>query len=436
MKLLLVGIVSVTLVYGLVNPWVAVSAYYMLAILGPQYIWYWIFDGMSISFSLAVVSLLATVINAISSRLKNKITCLLEGINFYVLLLLVATIVSFYFGKYVSYYDPKWGLSPQYLMVLMIKVTVMYWCGVLVTDNERRVICLACVLIVATIYMIYWANMQYLMGNWNQFSYGRLKGPESPSGGSIYRDENTFAMLFVTGIPFVYYLGMTLKSKIMKLGTLLIVVFGWHAIFLTGSRGGLVGVILTLVIGLIRSKKKWLFVVVIPLFLLFYIDQAGDTMRERGASIHSAAVEDRSAGMRLEAWKGGVKMILQHPVVGVGVGSFVSALPELTDSSPRVAHNTLIQFTAESGLLAGLSYIMIVVMFVKNNLVSAGVLSCKKNESKQNLLLRSVNDASLTAFIGLFCCSMFLSVSGYEVFYYLIIINTSIYTIVTRRNDC
>ncbi|MCG8355573.1 MAG: hypothetical protein MI920_08390, partial [Kiloniellales bacterium] len=61
------------------------------------------------------------------------------------------------------------------------------------------------IIIIAMIHLTFWANFQYLTQNWSAFSMGRLKGPTIPGGISIYDDENSFAMFFVTAAPFLFY---------------------------------------------------------------------------------------------------------------------------------------------------------------------------------------------------------------------------------------
>ncbi len=56
----------------------------------------------------------------------------------------------------------------------------------------------------------------------------------------------------------------------------------------------------------------------------------------------------------LTAWEGGLRMVMSHPLTGVGLSSFITALPDYIESRHMVAHNTLVQFAAESGVGAGL----------------------------------------------------------------------------------
>jgi O-antigen ligase len=281
--------------------------------------------------------------------------------------------------------------------------------------------------------MIFWCNEQYFLHNWDQFNFGRLMGPKSENGGSLYGDENGLSAIIVTGIPFIFFIGSDLKQKWLKYLLLSFIPFGMHAIFLTGSRGGLLGLLVTVVYILLKSKSKLLFILILPAVIGFYVWQGGDVMKERGESI-SEYKSESSAQNRLTAWEGGLKMIEAYPFTGVGLGSFVSVLPKFIDSPPLVAHNTLVQFTAESGIGAGVCYIAIIILFYAN--FRSIQNWCEKHaDTLKNNLIKSLNNATACSFSGFITCSIFLSLNQFEVFYYLILINNSLLSLCTISNN-
>lgn len=430
-KLLLVSLIGFSAISSLKRPWIGIIAYYMLAILGPQYIWFWNFEGLRASFWVAIFVLTGIAWNMLAKTFDYGF--LLTGLNRWTFLLFSSVVLSYYLGPYVSLHDPKSGLSPKFLLDNTINIYLFYYCAVLAMDSVNKLKYLSLVIVFSVIYLIYWANLQYFTENWDQFNMGRLKGPENMEGFSIYGDENAFAMLFVTGIPFVYHLGMRIDSKILRFSFLVpIIAFGWHAVFLTGSRGGLLGLAATTLATVWQSKRKYLAVLLIPIFYGFFVWQSGPTMKERSATINEYQ-DDGSAEMRLTAWKGGIRMIGDNPVFGAGLGSFITALPRYIETSPRVAHNTLIQFAAESGILAGISYLMIVIFVVRNyRKISAW---CKVREGEPSVsIVASLNDASTVSFIGLVICSIFLSLNNYEIFLYLLIMNNALFVLCSQNS--
>lgn len=426
-KLLLAIIIFATVATALVRPWVGITSYYLLSILGPQYIWWWNFEGLRVSFMVAIFTFAGVAFQVLK---KNyDFSFLLNRQNFWLALLWFCVALSYFFGPYVDSFNSS-GLNPKQLLSLTNTIFLFYFCASLEMNELRKLRYLMIIFVASTIYLAYWANNQYFTQNWNQFNMGRLMGPSSVDGGSVYNDENTFAMLFVTGVPFIYSLGLELQRKWLRYLLWSIIPLAWHAIFLTGSRGGLLGLGVTVLLTVLLSGRKFLALPLIVLFIVFYQWQAGDVMKQRSDTIVDYEGES-SAESRIIAWKGGLGMMTAHPFVGVGLGSFVTALPRFIESKPRVAHNTFIQFTAESGLGAGVAYLAIVTIFFLNSCkISA---RSRENENSQNIILiERYNNASSISFAGLIVCSMFLSLNNYEIFFFLLIFNNALLQICQR----
>ncbi|RQW86061.1 MAG: hypothetical protein EHM79_10360 [Geobacter sp.] len=423
-KLLLAIIIFGTCCYAVLRPWLGIVAYYLLAILGPQYIWWWDFEGLRVSFFIAICTIVGAVFKLIIKELDYSF--LKTHLNLWLFILWLSIDISYFFGPYVDQFTST-GLRPDQLFSMTNNMFGFYFLAVLIANDLKILRYLGYVFVAATLYMIYWANNQYFIQNWHQFNQGRLTGPRDVLGGAIYGDENALAMLFVTGIPFLYYYGIELQQRWLKYFMLFVVILGWHAVFLTGSRGGLLGLGVITVLIAIKSKKYLLVpVMLITLFVAFQW-QGGDTMKQRSQYISDFEGE-RSAEDRLTAWKGGFNMVMAHPFTGVGLGSFITALPKYIDSRNMVAHNTFVQFVAESGVAAGLGYLVVVgIFFFNSKNIGAWLKNCHANQITQ--LISKLNNASSVSFAGLIACSLFLSLNMYEIFLYLLVINNSLMTI-------
>ncbi|WP_041532306.1 O-antigen ligase family protein [Pelobacter propionicus] len=429
-KILLLLLIMVTGFSALMRPWIGISSYYFLSLLGPQYIWWWVFDGVRVSLLVAGFAIAGIGIDLLKGNLAPRL--LKTRLNLYVLLLWVFLAVSYWLGPFVDLYASG-GRTPEQIFSLMNNVFLFYFCATITVDDLKKIRYLTLVMVVSVIYLAYWANDQYLSANWSQFNMGRLMGPRSIGGGSIYGDENAFAMFFVTGLPFVFYLGMEVRKKWLRYLLWAVIPLGGHAIFLTGSRGGLLGICVTLFVGLFLSKRKILAIPVLLGAFMFYQWQAGSVMKDR-SEIIAEYEGDRSATDRLDAWGGGVKMILTHPVTGVGLGSFVTALPIFIEHRPMVAHNTLIQFAAESGLGAGVCYVLLIYTFYRN--ARRVLLRCNAEKSDETAKrIDQYNKTCMISFSGLVVCSLFLSLNTYEIFFFLLIINNSLAQICQEKLD-
>lgn len=412
-RILLLGILLATGCVSIVRPWIGVVCAYMIVILTPQNIWWWNFEEVRPFYWVAIPTMVGFIVAFLRGDLNLGL--LKTRINLCIALLWLTIVVSYYFAPYVHVQSPYRWFNPEMVFSNFNKIFLFYFLATVLISDERKLGALALVITVSTIYMIYWANDQFLSGR----AWGRMRGPEGILGGGIYGDENAFAMLFVTGLPFIYYLGLYVKRKSARYLLWLIIPFGWHAVFLTGSRGGLVGVAVTLVVGSLRSGKKAVTLLAIPLFLVAYVWQAGDVMKERAGTI-SEYEEEASSRTRLEAWEAARGMILAHPLTGVGVASFGVAFPDFSNNHPRQAHNTFFQMAAEWGILAGIIYFFITIP-VLVGLWNTG-RKTRLDQAGSRPLAYYVNESVLVGLLGLTVCALFLSLESYEIFYYLLIL--------------
>jgi probable O-glycosylation ligase (exosortase A-associated) len=351
-----------------------------------------------------------------------------SGVNFYLLktrinvavfILWICYVISYFFAPYVR----LMGEIPYLTLDHFNKIILFYFISVVLIDDLHKAKWFSYVIILAMIHLTFWGNMQYFTQNWAAFNSGRLMGPTGLTEGGIYRDENTFAMFFVTAIPFLFYFGLHMTRKLYRYLIWAVIPLGWHAIFLTGSRGGLVGLGATLFAGVIFSKNRKLGLVIIPLFVVAFQLQGGHLLQERTTTIIHYKGES-SAETRIQAWKAAFNMVNTHPFTGVGPACFVTAMGDFSDKRPRATHSVPFQFAAEIGVLGFLAYCYILYTFFRQGIVNTRLLSrygplMAPSEFKTLLYL---NESTMVSFFGLSVCSLFLSLNYYEIFYFLLII--------------
>jgi O-antigen ligase len=160
-------------------------------------------------------------------------------------------------------------------------------------------------------------------------------------------DPNDFAQAMVAIIPLLF-LAWRPSAWTRNLFVVLIPasVFVW-GILLTRSRGGLLALVLLLPMArLLRMRPRArhvtmtaLAVAAVPFFILLF----------------RYALSDESAMGRIEAWSAGLQMLKASPVWGVGSGFFM-------DHHLRVAHSSLVQCFAETGLVGYFLWLAFVVL--------------------------------------------------------------------------
>lgn len=405
---------TATAISAVVRPWIGVVAAYLFVILAPQTIWWWAFEGVRP----VLWTLVPTLIGIFISLIQGKLNCasLKTKQNIFLLILWICFIISSYAGPYVGVISTYRWFTVEWERTLVNNMFLLYFAAILLIDSEKKLKCMALVMVISTLYLIYWCNDQYLTHQ----QIGRFGGPAGPNEDGVYADENAFAMLFVTGLPFVYYYGLYQKNKISRYGLWLFIPLGWHAVFLTGSRGGLSGLVITLLVSALRTTRRIVAIGLLACFILAYQWQAGDTMKGRAGTILDYQ-EESSAESRLNAWKAAIGMVKDNPLIGVGLASFGPAFPHYSTNRPRMAHNTFFQIAAESGVLACIMYLLIVATNLIDLWRNGNTLRQKYRAPDGNFLY-CMNEALLTSFIGLVVCSVFLSLNDYEIFYFLCVL--------------
>jgi len=398
MSILLYFLIIATVVVSIFRPWIGVLAYYTMAIFQPQSIWWWTFGDIRVSFfvSLAVFAgfAVAVVMKKVSFDVfRDPVTRAVLGLWFFLL-------GSYYLSPYTLNTSADISVNSEYLIGVSNKIFLFFVISLTLINHPTELKYFAFVIVISVAYHTYWANDRYFSG----LMFGpRLGGPVPINGGGMYGDENAYAVLFVTGCAFLFYMIKTFQFKILQYAILPVIFFSWHAVFLTGSRGGLLALAGACIAVGYRMKSKILGIGILVALVAAFVWQGGNMMKERSETMG-----------RIEAWEAALKMMQKHPVFGVGIGNFLKAYPLFSGNQPRVTHNTFFQLAAESGVLAGLLYLFMSLYPIYYGLKGRG------HELSQNQTLNLVRDSITAGMCGFFISALFLNLATYEILYYLI----------------
>lgn len=132
-------------------------------------------------------------------------------------------------------------------------------------------------------------------------------------------------------------------------------------VFLSGSRGGMLAILVELVVVAVvvfRRRRGVRIVLGVAAFAIFVVGLltwlGGKEVSSRVASISTEARSEISGGMRLSIDRDGLQMFRHKPVLGWGVGTFPVVYPQFrsfyTNFFVNEAHNDYLQLLAETGL--------------------------------------------------------------------------------------
>jgi len=195
------------------------------------------------------------------------------------------------------------------------------------------------------------------------------------AGGAFLGDENDFALAMNMMIPFAFFLFLGAKNKIKKFGILLILITLTLAVISSMSRGGWVGLMVTIIFCVIRSKKVFVSLFMTAVLAVAIVSFAPQKYWAEVQTITDT--REATAASRINYWKAAVRMFRDYPITGVGANNGGIRMPAyLTGENVvtqwgRAFHGTLPQVLAELGSLGLICYLLMIFYAIKYlNIVS------------------------------------------------------------------
>jgi len=405
--------VFVSLVGGLavlLEPGIGILAYHALAYMRPQDT-VWGMRGIQLTQTVSIFTLGAT---ALHFALKPDLRFLWRAQTIFLLALWAMFHISAMThtmgsdqARWLSYYD---------------KLFLIYFTSLALLNSERWLVALAWVLAVSIGYLAVWANQQYFFSGWYT-----VHGPGMP--GSAYYDENDFAMVVLMALPILWALMFHAKSWVIKAGLGFVGLLCGHAIMVTFSRGGFLGLAATGAVLLLRMRNRGLAVVIGCIGVAGFVAVTGPRYVKRIVSI-SDYEEDKSATGRLASWNTGFKMMASSPLTGIGFKRYVDAYPAFSQGFAREAHNSWVQLGAECGVIAMGSHLMLALLTWRSIVrVRRRIPDLPEKSARMSSMLAGAYEGCL---VGYMVTAFFLSMEDFE-FYFLLVAMAQILDRVTEQ---
>ncbi len=193
---------------------------------------------------------------------------------------------------------------------------------------------------------LYWIRQPHL-GGW-------IYGP--------YVNHNHYAGLMEMLVPIPLVLSLTRlassKARIAAAGVAAVMA---GTIFLSGSRGGMLAIVVELLIlaGLLIKQKRGLHTAIgVSVFMAIIVGLLvwiGGGELSRRIATAGPQHSDLAGDIRVYINRDGLRMFLKRPILGWGLGSFPVVYPEFrtfyTNFFVNEAHNDYLQLLVETGLL-------------------------------------------------------------------------------------
>ncbi len=404
------------------SPWLTAISYSTVSVMQPQYIWFWAFEGFPIFKITAGLSIIAWCISISQGKVNWKVYK--SGQFFAVTIIMIMMHLSDFFTPFKDYSSQT---SSDLVIGIMFTIWIMYAITLGLLNDEAALKYFAIVMIFIGAYYTYWANDHYLSGNWSMFRQGRLEGvPRSP-----YGDGNTLSIVLIISLPFIMFGIQFFKHKMVKALLILLIPLLWHALILFASRGAFLSAICITGFVALIVKSKSLNILLTVGFVAVLAWQGGTMMQRSTSTVSAAAAKNSEEPLnpRLASWQTGIELIKMHPLFGVGPQRFQHATRVyFPDKIAHVAHNAFLNFSANTGLLTGLMYLLLFYYSFKQYKYVARVVEFHS-------IFGYINRACGGSLIGFFVGAIFLDLIIFEPFYFILVLISANYFLVQKSVD-
>lgn len=142
-------------------------------------------------------------------------------------------------------------------------------------------------------------------------------GAHNARGLAKFGDNNQLALVLLLIIPMLYYLYQYSASRLVRLGFIVGILLTVLAIVATASRGGLIGLGALALWLILKSRRKFLGILLVTICGILVVQLAPESWTARMQTI-KAADEDSSFMGRVVAWKVSSAIAVANPIFGGG----------------------------------------------------------------------------------------------------------------------
>jgi probable O-glycosylation ligase (exosortase A-associated) len=393
-------IATYLLTYGgalaaLFDPFAGLLVYVCFSVIRPESLWPWSVSPGNYSRIVAVALLLGWLLKGCGRwDLRRSGAIVAALIGYWAWTLLGALLAP--------NQDVAWNRAEE-----LTKVVLPFLVGITTIDSVHKLKQLAWVILISQGYVALEFNLSYLAG------FNRLQ--ELGFGGM---DNNSNAIALDTCVGLGFFLGLAtrdLRLKALAFGAAAAI---GHAVLLSFSRGGMVGLIVIAVVAFLLIPKRPGHYAAFAVAVLLGLRLAGPQVAERfGTSFAKAEDRDDSSQSRLELWSACLKVMIEKPVLGLGPDHWPLMSAEYGFTKGKEAHSLWMQTGAEQGF-PGVGSLLAFYVFCAGRLWSLTRERTPVPDPWVHDSARMVI-ASLTGFL---VSSTFVSLKGLELPYYVVLI--------------
>jgi probable O-glycosylation ligase (exosortase A-associated) len=388
------------------RPFYGLLIYVSFAILRPETLWFWsVPQGGNYSRILAGGMLLGWALHGFGRwRLGPA-----RGIVGAVLLFWLWSILG---AAFAPHKDAAWLFVED-----ISKIVLPLLVGFTVIESKEQLNQLVWVIVASQGYVSWEANSLYF--STPTFGFELL---EAMAGVG----RAVLGTSLVCTIPLAVFLVLTARATWQRGLALLCLVLIGHTVFLTFSRGALLGLLGSGFVFFLLMPRKGQYVWVLPVVAFVGFMMTGPQVWQRFGTVFSDTKQrDASAQSRIELWQNCLAIIPQRPLMGVGPDHFLLVSRKFGWDKPKEAHNLWLQIAAELGLPGVLG------LFGYYALTGRRLLPLARRGSDDPWFQWAAVSV-VSALAGFLICSCFVTVQRLEVPYYVALVGASLIKLAAR----
>lgn len=371
------------------DPFVGVVSYTLINIVRPEMFFWGSTSGAKAFFVFFAATLVGIVLNF--KKIKEANICKI----FVCKEVFLWAFIYFAFLILMALSDYNVDSSYPYVHEIGKNALLGFLLFFVLTSKEKVLRYEMCLLLALT-FLGVWGIEQHARGN------VRLEG----LGGASWGDSNGVAAVFVLLFPVAFGLVNKSQKHVLRYFGLSATIVIVLLIFYTGSRGGGLGLVASILMIWVKMKRKILIVssfLLLGLFILPFVDQQYIDRFSNISASSDPGQMDASASSRLVFWEAALLIFADNPVCGVGFGAYPEAKLAYRDHfshldgrflaeyfrsrDPYVTHSTYFQVLSEGGLLLITPFMAIIAgTFISNRNLRKQVPETPDNEAMFSLL--------------------------------------------------
>lgn len=354
-----------------------------------------------ISLAVAVATLIGYAVFELTRRAPQLIP------NSLLLLLWAQISLATLFAHSTELAQGKWIEFSKTILIALLMTAMV--------DSEKRVRWLLLGTVLAIGFLAFRSNVGILLAG----GQTRIFGP-----GGAFEDNNDYALLLDVAIPIAFYIARGETNRWLKRLCYALSVMMVITVLFTLSRGGFLGLCVVLLGVAMKSKYRVTGLLAVVLIGSVTFALLPDRILERVGTIRTASETDQSAQMRFNSWYVSMRIIGDHPLLGIGPRNMLELYGRYLETEyVRVAHNSFLQMAVDAGLPALLIFLGLIVLSFSRLRRARATLKTRAPDSR----LIAYSHGMEIALLGYFVAGNFLSRHDLELTYEIFALATSLH---------